>query len=364
MAAASKAQAFTFEVPPDTPVDAIIDGIHCIVGAEGLQYLQHQGGPRFLAVVSSMANAGKMVAQGSLRLGNVEVPLIPVGPHVLYVSVFRLPPYVPDEALLTVLTQYGKVLQVTHAAYKDHPNIKTGTRVVRMEMAKPVPNFINVRGHRVMVDYKGLRKVCFRCSQEGHVGSGCTTPRCARCNVFGHPSEGCQAPCRRCGHNHATADCTEKRAYSVVAQEFTSTNFPPLVPADVAPNHTLPAPTTRPTVTPDTLGTTSSVGTTSSIGTDSEAEEPRLVIDEGDHGHPGGSPLASSDTPSTSEPPPSPSQPTSASGSASATTTTESDNDIMDYRLLDTKRGRPETSDGSSEGQPPRKFPTRLPLKK
>ncbi|CAN7946288.1 unnamed protein product, partial [Ixodes hexagonus] len=354
MAAPSKAQAFTFEVPPDTPVDAVIDGIHGIVGVDGLQYLQHQGGPRFLAIVSSMANAGKMVAQGSMRLGNEEVPLVPVRPHVLYVSVFRLPPYVPDEALITVLNQYGKVLQVTHAAYKDHPNIKNGTRIVRTEMAKPVPNFINVRGHRAMVDYKGLRKVCFRCGQEGHVGSGCTTPRCTRCNVFEHKTEGCQAPCQRCGHNHATADCTERRTYSAVTQEPTSVNFPPLVPAGVPPNDTSPA---------QTAGAPATFDAASNVDTASDADEPRLVIDEGDQEHPGGSSTPSPNDPvSASESATSPGEPSSATDTTSPTTPADSENDPMDYRL-DTKRGRPSTSDVSSEGQPPKKVLSRLPKK-
>ncbi|CAN7938748.1 unnamed protein product [Ixodes hexagonus] len=168
-----------------------------------------------------------------------------------------------------------------------------------MEMTKPVPNFVNVRGHRVMVDYKGLRKVCFRCGQEGHVGSGCRTPRCARCNVFGHKTEGCQAPCQRCGHNHATADCTEKRSYSAVTQEPTDANFPPLVPAGVPPNHTLPAQTADASATCDTL-------------TDRDWS---VVIDEGDQGHPGGSPTSSPDAPpSTSGCPTSPGEPTSATG--------------------------------------------------
>ncbi|CAN7990358.1 unnamed protein product [Ixodes pacificus] len=112
----------------------------------------HQGGLRFQAVVSSMTNSGKMVAQVVLRFGEDEVPLAPVGPHVLDVSVFRLPPCKPDKALLAVLNQYGKSLQVRHAAYKDHPNIKNGTRLVRMEIAKPVPNFIGFRSHQVMLD--------------------------------------------------------------------------------------------------------------------------------------------------------------------------------------------------------------------
>ncbi|KAG0420560.1 hypothetical protein HPB47_003428 [Ixodes persulcatus] len=39
-----------------------------------------------------------------------------------------------------------------------------------MEMSKPVPNFVHIQGHRAMVDYRGLRRVCSRCGLEGHIG--------------------------------------------------------------------------------------------------------------------------------------------------------------------------------------------------
>ncbi|CAN7946122.1 unnamed protein product, partial [Ixodes hexagonus] len=81
-----------------------------------------------------------------------------VGPRTVYVSVFRLPPYVPDEALQTALGAYGKILRVNHPTYKDRPTLFTGTRVVRMEMAKPVPNFVTVAGHRVMMEYRGMKR--------------------------------------------------------------------------------------------------------------------------------------------------------------------------------------------------------------
>ncbi|KAG0409706.1 hypothetical protein HPB47_013178 [Ixodes persulcatus] len=69
-----------------------------------------------------------------------------------------------------------------------------------------------------MVDYRGMRRVCSRCGQEGHFGPACKTPRCDRCGVFGHPTEGCAAPCQRCGHAHATTDCVQRKTYSAAAR--------------------------------------------------------------------------------------------------------------------------------------------------
>ncbi|KAM7284182.1 hypothetical protein ISCGN_001279 [Ixodes scapularis] len=166
-----------------------------------------------------MAAAQQLVAQGFLSLGNVEVPLEPVGAHVVFVSVYRLPPYVSEEALVQVLAQYGKVKAIKPVTFRDRPDVRTGTRVVKMETSKPVPNFVHIQGHRVMVDYRGLRRVCSRCGLEGHIGPACKTPRCDRCGVFGHATAGCTAPCQRCGHGHATTDCVQRKSYAAAAKQ-------------------------------------------------------------------------------------------------------------------------------------------------
>ncbi|KAG0416228.1 hypothetical protein HPB47_006589 [Ixodes persulcatus] len=89
-----------------------------------------------------------------------------------------------EEALIQVLGQYGKVKGPRHVTYRDRPDIRTGTRVVKLEMSKPVPNFIHVQGHRVMVDYCG--------------------------------KPGCTVPCLQCGYGHATTACTQQKSYAAV----------------------------------------------------------------------------------------------------------------------------------------------------
>ncbi|KAG0425416.1 hypothetical protein HPB47_027413, partial [Ixodes persulcatus] len=89
--------------------------------------LQHHAGSKFLATVNSAETAEKLVVQGSLLLGNLVVPLQQVGPHTVYESVFRLSPYVPDDAFHAVLGPYRKILGVSQPTYKDHPTLYTGT---------------------------------------------------------------------------------------------------------------------------------------------------------------------------------------------------------------------------------------------
>ncbi|KAH7953077.1 hypothetical protein HPB49_004266 [Dermacentor silvarum] len=94
--------------------------------------------------------------------------------------------------------------------FKGRPTVGTGVRVIRMEMAKPVPNFMSIQGHCIMFDYRGIRKVCSRCGAEGHLGKTCETPRCERCEVYGPETAKCPSLCRRCAENHVVRRCSRR----------------------------------------------------------------------------------------------------------------------------------------------------------
>ncbi|KAH8022731.1 hypothetical protein HPB51_002765 [Rhipicephalus microplus] len=85
-----------------------------------------------------------------------------------------------------------------------------------MRPENPLPNFARVGGHRATFEYRGVRRLCRRCNQEGHFRAQCDTPHCARCGVFGHRTDTCAEPCRRCGGAHASVDCTARKTYSMV----------------------------------------------------------------------------------------------------------------------------------------------------
>ncbi|KAH7945350.1 hypothetical protein HPB49_009950 [Dermacentor silvarum] len=217
----TKAQCFLFNVPVSTPVDAIIDSVEEVVGAGGLQYLQHHGGNKFLAAVPSAAQAAKMAAKGSLLLVNKVVPLERMGTPVVYVTVYRLPPCVSDDVLTTALAPYGKCRGISEVVFKGRTDISNGSRLVKLEMVKPPPNFVMVTGFRVMLEYKGMKRVCSKCGAEGHFGASCTSSRCARCAIFGHATATCNAPCRRCNGEHATVDCVQPRSYAAAVAPAT-----------------------------------------------------------------------------------------------------------------------------------------------
>lgn len=146
-----------------------------------------------------------------------------MGPQVVYVTVYRLNPVVSHADLAAALRPYGKVLNVSQPSWRSLQHIKTGMRLVKMEMAKAVPNFMKIRGFKAQFEYKGVRRVCARCGQSGHQVSNCKTPWCGRCSEYGHDEADCNAKCRRCKGNHATADCLRPRSYADAASNFSAT---------------------------------------------------------------------------------------------------------------------------------------------
>lgn len=215
-----KAHVFYFTAPKDVTVDDLVNALEEIVGRYGLDTLMHQGGYKFCAVAATAAAARKITEKGAVIVNGVSCPVACMGPQVVYVTVYRLNPVVSNADLAAALKPYGKVLNVSQPTWKSIQHVKTGMKLVKMEMAKAVPNFMSIRGFKAQFEYKGVRRVCARCGQSGHQVSDCKTPWCGRCSVYGHGDTDCNAQCRRCKGNHATADCLRPRSYADAASNF------------------------------------------------------------------------------------------------------------------------------------------------
>ncbi|KAH7961436.1 hypothetical protein HPB52_009054 [Rhipicephalus sanguineus] len=137
-----------------------------------------------------------MVAEG-FRINYEKAAVEAIGPPVTFVNVYRYPAYLSDEVLSNALAQYGKFKSTTFATVASRHNKLNGVRFVKLEMARPVPNFVTIAGDRVMCEYRGMRRVCARCGDTGYMGSACTAQYCKRCGTFGHETEGCDAECKR-----------------------------------------------------------------------------------------------------------------------------------------------------------------------
>lgn len=231
-----KSQAFDVTVPPSTSVDAVFSAVSAIVSLSQVLIVQWKSSTSYQIVMKSSAAFDTVMSAGQLMFGSTAAPVTPVGPQLIPVSVLYLPGWVSDDALVQAMAPYCKVQSISHATYQDQPTIETGTRrlTVIMKEGNPLPNFLRVAGHMATFDYRGVKRICRRCRQEGHYRAQCTAAYRTRCSLFGHAMETCTVGCRRCQGPHATADCTTPRTY-LAAARGDDRRLPPPASADSLP---------------------------------------------------------------------------------------------------------------------------------
>lgn len=208
---------FAQAVGAEAVINAIVSAVNPPQQIEGIQMINAK---KFLISFKTV-NSAELFHSVSAPVFNVR-GLTPscrwLGVERKIIRVSFLPFAVPNSELVAVLKRYGRVLNVTDEIYSNLPgNIKTGTRLVEMEMSEPVPNIITVCGFSVPATYRGVVMQCRRCHLQGHLRAACNTPFCDRCKSFGHKDGVCKAPCLKCkSADHHWRDCTV-RSYAFIA---------------------------------------------------------------------------------------------------------------------------------------------------
>lgn len=178
---------------------------------------QHQDESCFELRAMSLDGASALKGLAHVEVLGETIPLVSLETNLTVVTISKAPVAMDDSHVVSALSQYGTVKEIKRETY-EHPElsfIETGNRRVIMEMRSPVPNFLRIRGKRIIIRYPGMRRVCFRCGQSGHFKRACTALACERCGEVGHRT--CERPCRRCGGDHSVKSCTVKTWASRVA---------------------------------------------------------------------------------------------------------------------------------------------------
>lgn len=208
---------FAQPVTAEALVDAVLESVKPQQLLEGIQQIN----PKKFLVTFKSSTAAEYFSRELVA----KVCVAGLAPMCRWLGVERkklrvsfLPCVVPNAELATVLNEFGRVLQITDEVYSDRPiSIKTGTRIVDMEMSSAVPNIITVCGFSVPVTYRGVEIQCRRCLKHGHIRAECTALYCDRCRSFGHDSSTCSAPCLKCrAADHHWRDCSV-RSYAFAA---------------------------------------------------------------------------------------------------------------------------------------------------
>ncbi|KAH7940977.1 hypothetical protein HPB49_008641 [Dermacentor silvarum] len=216
MVAPSRLRQFTFfgRVPKGATNVDVCKALVQRVSLSELKSVQDFGAGRFEVTFKTKAAVDRFSADPALKVRDVVIQFEYRGVRTKVVSVFGYPSDLPDQALSEGLQVFGKVLGISEECVPGFPSVGTGNRRIRMEMARPIPNFLRVGDRVIQCEYEGVARLCRRCNLEGHHAVACETPKCVRSEQFGH--ESCDAACVRCGGDHAVSSCPV-RTYSSVA---------------------------------------------------------------------------------------------------------------------------------------------------
>ena len=108
-----------------------------------------------------------------LAIRGFQCSVMEAEPSYNVVHLFRCPFEIPDETIGVYLSPFGKILQVKHETDYDFPSVLTGTLILHMQIASPIPSRVMVKRFPCNVCYRGQPKTCRICHGKDHEAPTC-----------------------------------------------------------------------------------------------------------------------------------------------------------------------------------------------
>ena len=158
--------------------------------------------------------------RGELDMNGVKVPVVPPPPQPpnwVNVVIYNYPYDALDDYINEVLGNYGTIQGVRSQHWTNLPEISTGTRLVRINLKKPIPRFVMFHTYRCKVWYRGQPLHCDICKEGSHIAFNCPYKgKCLSCKQPGHLARICPSVCFRCKGSHASNSCPARRRWEYV----------------------------------------------------------------------------------------------------------------------------------------------------
>ena len=155
--------------------------------------------------------------RGELEMGGVKVAVVPPPPpppNWVNVNVYGLPYDAPSSYVENALKFFGKIQEVRFQRYTHLPDVATGTRIVRIDINRPIPRFIKIHSYRCKVWYRGQPIHCDICRESSHLAFNCPFKgKCLACGGTSHFARKCPDVCFRCKGSHASDSCPNSRGW-------------------------------------------------------------------------------------------------------------------------------------------------------
>ena len=159
-------------------------------------------------VVFKDAGSSQSFFDRGLSLNGVNIELKAPFKPTTRVIVQDVPYHMPSHLVRNAFSAFGEVKNVSFR--KETDALKSGDRIVSMEIRQTIPRHLVVGGYYATVFYSGQPPYCEICRGE-HLTSRCPLKgKCRRCREVGHLGRNCpqREGCAQCGENgHVRLDC-------------------------------------------------------------------------------------------------------------------------------------------------------------
>ena len=129
--------------------------------------------PRKVRVTCRNARALEDVSHLGLSFRDSPVTFHPCR-SAKWVNITRLSYGVPNEAIITALSPFGKIHNIKMDTYKG---VYVGVRNVLIDISTPIPSALKIADHWCNLFYPGQTSTCFACRKVGHSRANCPETR-------------------------------------------------------------------------------------------------------------------------------------------------------------------------------------------
>ena len=159
--------------------------------AKKISALQFLRGGRVRVTVREPAFREELLSNDFVYEGR-KIPVTPAGVHTVTVYVRDLPVELSDDSIKSAFSSFGEVFSISHAHFKDFPELRNGNRLLLMSVSNPIPSSFNVLGFVCRTWHPGQPVHCTICKESGHLPRACPlSGLCRRCKKPGHVAREC-----------------------------------------------------------------------------------------------------------------------------------------------------------------------------
>lgn len=158
-------------------------------GSRAIHGIQPLSGNRMQVTFNGPAFVNSAVNNG-LKYKEKILDFQAIGRPSVWITIKNCPLEMSGEAVARLISQYGTIEQ----NYKERDEKRgwfNGTRKIKMKMAKPIPNILQIGIYPIYIMYEGVEQLCRRCRMPNHQAYQCTVAYCHRCRILGHSLEDC-----------------------------------------------------------------------------------------------------------------------------------------------------------------------------